>query len=656
MATRLKTVHYAFTALASLTNNTLTNLVQLTINLPETGTKTFRSAILNVTFDDIITATGGTVTTKTINLRLGAAAYTSIANANSATNSGENASFWLSQDFTSHFVTNWTGTSMTCDVQLQINQSTGTTLGMVNVCATLEITYEYDDTSVTQVKTVFIPLNAPVGALATAATTYDTIPVLDTYLPETSKVYRNIHLVFQGNQHRAAVTTDYTITLRVGVASITTGNYEGALASDRFYRYVWNLTSSYPSTGATQTFQPTATLAMCNHPQAYLVVTYEYDESNSSSIMNSLFLPMELESPFGGLTASDYQKATRDLWIQEPGPIVTNKVAFFPFWTQVTNITGLNMRIGSGSFIAYTDTAQVLCGSNACMVRNDTAFTLVRGKNILNFDVYTTDTTDFGWNVSGFWIVNYTSSKASPGSGAHNHSVFYSIAQMGTAAAALKFLTSALAIQIPESEYFINALGTRTIVMYQGGSINAGLIVQVERLAAEGGIKWEDVYRDQQQSDPEVGIFLVFSQVRDVFKRFIGDDFNTRIDLETARRWYTYAPPAPAGVALAGWYGTSLLLTYHSIQYTVSGTINGGFTGTTTLELLRESTNEKLKETTRVGDGSFSFIWFDNTIPVNVRATDLTGSGISYPDIAGVATSVEKPSSGGGSGSNYFAY
>ena len=145
--------------------------------------------------DDIITATGGSITTRTINLRLGAAGYTSTANANPVLNTGENISFFTERDFTSHFVTNWTGTSMTCDVQLQINQSTGTTLGMANVCCILYITYEYDDTSTTQLVTQWIPLNAPRDALPTTKTSHDTVPALDTYLPEASKTYRNIAII-----------------------------------------------------------------------------------------------------------------------------------------------------------------------------------------------------------------------------------------------------------------------------------------------------------------------------------------------------------------------------------------------------------------------------------------------------------------------------
>src|SRR5215216_3528081 len=134
MATRLKTVQYSFPVLASLVNNTLTNFTQITVYLPETGTKTFRKVVARLSCDDIITVTGGTIATRTLGLRLGAVAYTTVSNANVLTNSGENLSLQYTADFTSHFTTNWTGTSMTCDIQALVNQTTGTTLGMVNAC------------------------------------------------------------------------------------------------------------------------------------------------------------------------------------------------------------------------------------------------------------------------------------------------------------------------------------------------------------------------------------------------------------------------------------------------------------------------------------------------------------------------------------------
>lgn len=611
MATRLKTVMYAFPALASLTNNTLTNLTQRTIYLPESGTKTFRSVVAHVTFDDIITATGGTITTKTLNFRLGAAAYTSVANANTLTNSGENLSCHLVADYTAHFTANWTGTSMTADFQLQINQSTGTTTGMVNVCVTLEITYEYDDTAATHVKTVMIPLNAPVGAIAASATTYDTFPALDTYLPEASKVYRDIFVVVQGNEQRNA-TTDHTLTISVGSTTVTTGNYEGALQSDRWFRYVFDiLAAGFAGQASTQNFQLTASVSRCNHPQCYAVVTYEFDPAATTTVMNSLMLPMDFASPMGGTTSSDYQRATRRLYIEEPATITLQRAAYFIHWQAAAAVAGLNMRVGTGAFVTYTDNMVVACGSNGAMIRNDAAFTLVRGLNEGNVDIYRTDTADFMWNVSGFWLLNYTSGKASAGVGAHNHTVLWGLLANGTAAAADNWTVAATAPAIPETNHFFNAFGTRLIFQTSGTVVPGGYVIQVERLSAEGGVQWENGYSDIAQTDSEAGVFFAYSQMRTLFNRFDGDAGSDRMDVETARRWRVYAPTIASGAT--GWAALSLMMTYHSILSTVAGDVSGSSGGTVNINLHDGATGEVLKTTSRVGNGAYSIPFYGDT-------------------------------------------
>ena len=106
MATRLKTVEYWVPATTStITDATVTNLTQITIYLPETGTKTFRKVKMTTYFSDVITATGGTITEYRTALRLGAAGYTTVTNTNDITNSGENIFGCVTADFTSHFTT-----------------------------------------------------------------------------------------------------------------------------------------------------------------------------------------------------------------------------------------------------------------------------------------------------------------------------------------------------------------------------------------------------------------------------------------------------------------------------------------------------------------------------------------------------------------------
>ena len=83
----------------------------------------------------------------------------------------------------------------------------------------------------------------------------------------------------------------------------------------------------YPTHARRPTRQPTATVARVNHFQAYLVVTYEFNATTSTSIMNSIMLPLDVASPMGGTTASDYQRKSRDFWIQEPATITTSASA-----------------------------------------------------------------------------------------------------------------------------------------------------------------------------------------------------------------------------------------------------------------------------------------------------------------------------------------
>lgn len=680
MATRLKTVTFAFPQLAALTELVVTNLTQITLYLPESS-KTFRKVTVTWSGDDIITATGGTINEYRTGLRLAAVAYSTVTNTNDITHSAENSSFQFTADFTSYFTTNWSGTSMTCDLQVYMDQTTGTTANFANVCATIEITYEYDDTSTTQVKTVMIPLDAPVGALATTEPggAIATIPALDTWLPEPSKTYRNMFIVVQGNEHRNAAVTDHTISLRIdATATHTTGNYEGALASDRWFRYVWDC-QSLITTNATNAFRIWASVARCNHLQIYMVVTYEFATSAAAAwaastayslgdrvygsndivfrcttagtsggtepawtttqdgttndntavwtveyVRNSVQLPMNFDSPMGGTTSSDYQRATRDLWIEEPGTISDEYCALLAFWDQAAAIAGLNMRVGTGSFVAYTDTAANLSGGNGAMIRNDAGVTLARGKNTISADVYRTDTADLGWNMSGLWLINYLSALHKDGHGAHNHTVKWNLANMSTVAASTTLAIAATAPVIPETNYFINAVGAEYRYLSNSTTTPAGVSIQVERLSAEGGVQWENVYSEPSHTDPESGIRSCYSQARLLFQRWhIGsqtDEDTTRFDLETARRWRI-----ALGNAATAFHTLNLIFTYHSITFEVAGDIADSNGGTVTVALHRAESGEKVLETSRVGDGAYSFTWFDNTADVYVAAYEAAG-------------------------------
>jgi hypothetical protein len=338
---------------------------------------------------------------------------------------------------------------------------------------------------------------------------------------------------------------------------------------------------------------------------------------------------MESMAPMGGTTASDYQRASRELFIEEPGTITLQRLAMYFFWDQSGNIAGLNARVGTGSFVAYTDAASVLAGGNGCMIRNDTGATIARGRNTLQADIYRTDTADLGANVSGFWIINYTSGKHASGVGAHNKTVLWNLSTTGTLAASELNTIAATAPIIPETNYYVTAVGTRYEYLSNSTGSPAGVSVLVERLAAEGGIQWESAYTDIGETDPEVGLRTCYSQAKSIFKRWPGDPGEGRVDLETARRWRTVLANN-----CTSFDNLDLMLTYHTITFTAADVISGGFNGTVYLDLCRTLTNETVASTTRTGDGAFSFTWYDDTEQLYVSASDGTKVGRSQDTLA----------------------
>ena len=636
MATRVKTVEYWFPVIATLADNIATSATQISINLPE-ATKTFRSCTVDVIVADVAT-TLSSITVRNLEFRLGAAAYTAVNNVQTLSNGGENFTFTHSGDFTSHFTTNWTGTSMTADCRLTINTSA---TGCRNASIRVSITYEFDDAAVTQLKTVWIPLNAPVGALPTTKSTiYDTVPALNTYLPEASKTFHQITAVVQGNTESNSAT-DLSISMDIdSINPYTSGLYEKGTQVDVWYRVNNDFTAMDTST--THSFYLWSTLsADFDHPQAWLVVTYSFNASTTTSIMNSLLLPMEVDSPMGGTTASDYQRAKRDIWVQEPNPSL-QRLAFYCFFDKSGAITGLNARVGTGAFVAYTDVAAVMGGGAGFMVRNDSAFALSRGRNTISFDVYNTDAADRGYNVSGFWYVNYTSNVPTEGIWAANHSVKYNYKVIGTVAGSVQTIVTNTSVPVPEPDHFFTSIGLNYVHTSVGTATPDGVHIGAERLVAEGGLMWESIYTDIGGTDPETGIRQAWATARSIFKRWkeaslnnISDTTDSRIDVETARRIrLVLAQNATADDHLDMW------VTYHTITYDVSGTLTGVNTagGNVTVNLHRAATGEIVftrTYTPSTANLPYSFLWFDNTEDVYVTAyQDNTRVGRSGTGVA----------------------
>lgn len=648
MATRVKTVQYAFPMETTLiANNTVSNLTQITLYIPETVIA-FRSAVADVGFQDVITGTGGTITEHRVGLRLGSAAYTTVTELDDITHSGENIAGVIGPfDFTSHFTANWSGTSMTCDLQVYFSQSTGTTLGMNNVTALLYVTYEYDDntaTNATQSRTAYLPLESLTGGLPTVANTNfgtNQIPQLTGAggtLPENSVTIRDYYFVIEANEATNA-TTDWTMSANIDSGTATAfGLQESGLNSGRYCRWVYK-PSAVPATNATHNFQLWASLAnKANMAAVMLVVTYEFNAAATTTILNSVMLPLEISTPIGVDTTAEASRFLRDIFVSEPGTITLMQSAFRINFNAAASVAGLSWRAGSQTYRTYTHVASLVVGMFCLQQRIDSGgaqgagITLARGKNTYTIDGYTTDTVDQMTNNNGVIILNYHSGVPTQGIGAAAHTTTYSMLQWDAALTDRNRIND-FTIAIPETTYWLLEMG---FIFYQFVQDNSlAITFDVECLTTEGkGGGYYDVYADAYQGDNERANSVIWMRGRDVFKRYPADPGNGRVDVEVSRDYRLYTSSTTSNGVLA-------IITYRSIPFTVSGTISGSAGGTVTIHTFRSDTNEVVNTMTRTGNGAYSFDWHDDTIGLySIAYEDGTRYGRSVTGVAGTALNV----------------
>lgn len=623
------------TTVTVIPDATVTNLAQITINIPETVIA-FKAVGVEIAFQDIITATGGTIAEHRVGFRVGAAAYTTFTEVDDITQTGENIGGVIAPvDFTAHMNTNWVGPSMTLDLQVFFDQNSGTTLGMINVNALVTISYTYDDDPVvnaTQIKTVPIPLESLIGALGTVANGNigsNQIPQLTGaggMLPETGITIRDYFFVIEANTGNNAAGTDFQVQCNIDSGTaFAFGITEAALATDYFTRLIFK--PDIPATGAVHNFQMWSSLAnRMNHASITLFVTYEFTPATSDTILVTNFVPLELGSPLGITTGAEASRFFRELSVQDPGPIVLQQSAFRFNFNTTGAIAGLRFRAAGQAYRLYTNNGSIVAGMFTLQQRIDSGgaqgagITLSRGFNEIVVDGYATDTLDQATNLNGYIILNYHAAKSASGLvGDHPH-MMQRILSPWNALLQDRVRTNSFALDIPETDYWISAAGFSYLV-WASTAANA-LTFDVEVLSGEGkGAGYLDIYADAVQTDAERGCSIVFMRGRDVFKRYPTDRDSDRLDIETARAYRLYN----AATAGSGMYA---FLTLHRFKFLATGTVTG-FTGTVTITLHRAANDAAIGEVTRAGDGTYSIPWYDNTSPVYVTVTDGIKSGRS---------------------------
>jgi hypothetical protein len=172
---------------------------------------------------------------------------------------------------------------------------------------------------------------------------------------------------------------------------------------------------------------------------------------------------------------------------------------------------------------------------------------------------------------------------------------------------------------IPEAKWW------RTGLEFYSNGVGSGAspqywFVGCENIGSEGGqTDFRELAKGWFIRDAENGWYPISFTAQDEgaseFQRFDADPDGTRLALEGSRRWKIACGQANSRPLMA-W------LTYHSITFTVSGTISESAGGTVDIACYRKSDGLKLGTTSRTGNGSYTITIYDNTETVFAEARE----------------------------------
>lgn len=480
MALRSKTVEYAFPTLTTQLNGASRNdFAAITLYIAETSARRFTSVTVRVTCIENAAASGTAIGNRTVGCKLGAVAFSdqSPASENFPDVSQATSYAWL-HDFTSYFNTNFgSGTSQTCQVGFSVS-----TQNIHALTAKIYITYEFEDsTSPTRTKTVRIPIESPTTSLTATLAEIGTnqVPLLDTFLPEAGKTIRYIWYEVAANDHRGDISTDFALELSLDAeAGVSFGTWEMGQEASRWIEVAW--VRNDQTTNATHAFKArTTTASRMNNLNAWLCVTYEYDEASTTTVLSSLRMIMPqlfLRTTASDTLANGYRSEFRFV-VEEPGPVTLLQSAVFLAFRSM-NYTTLNLlaRVGGQSARTYnavsTTSSNFSGGQYGFTHRLDSGgaqgsgLSLARGENAIKFDVYQsgseTSSTPFGGHAIA--LINYTAAKHEFGSDAHSHTVHQLAFNTAISPSTMTMRTASIKWPIPENLFWMHAAGAQVTV------------------------------------------------------------------------------------------------------------------------------------------------------------------------------------------------
>lgn len=555
MALRTKTIEYAFpTNTTQLATNTRFDFTAITLAISETTSRTFLNVYVQIDHQCNDAVGGNNVTSRTIGIKLGAVAFNDVVRSEPIFEAYSTTSYRWTRDVTSYFNANFgSGTSETCQVGFIFNGQSSQ-----SVTAKLVITYQFDDAAENiRTKTIKIPLDSPTGMQTNTLVEIGTnqVPQLTSggFIPENSPTIRAMWFELSGNQDTGGSQTDFNLAAALdaeGEANVSGTWEEGNTNYANWFFLVWRRDDMSPT--AAHAFKArTSTTGRVSNLCVVLCVTYDYNHSASSTILNSVEMHLpRLATVMGGSgTTAEAQRSQLKFMVEEPSTItLLQSAVMLQFNALALQAANNLMRVGSQSYRTYTwGTAFSGAPPNGAFTQlhridsgaaaGSAGLTLARGENTITLDSYMSDTDDQStpFNVDAMAIVNYTSGKHSLGSEAHTKTTKWnlrdSIRTTGTT-----YYTSIAAVKpiLSQPHYWVTAVGF-TNNMYVAGSTKCWTTAEIG--AGEGqGDGWAEICSVTTFNDENL-LYTPFQDATALFTRHPLDPSSARLNMSRTRRY-----------------------------------------------------------------------------------------------------------------------
>lgn len=644
---------------ADVADATVTNLDAVTVYAKD-ASRSFKSVLVWIAFEDIVTVTGGTIGEFRVGASVDGSAYTTITEAEPIVHSSENIGGVLGPfDFTALFNASFPAAdSAALDIQVYFDQTTGTTLGMRNVSAKVEITYQFDgDASGTHYDYIAVPLESLVGAHATTEAEIGTNQI--PQLTGAGGIFENVTsfaviqqtFVVDGNDASGSGATDYALNLRIDSGTTKTfPTTEKALGTQNFKRRIY---FEAPTASAVHAFKAWTTgAASLNHAAYAMYVVYSYEAGGSKSVQ-SLQIPFTMDLPIYGTGTGDNHRIKLRIPIPEPGTLELLQSGVELHYVFDTTMAGFNLRMGSGTYRAYTDAGTAVAGSIALMQRIDSGsasglgvtFPAAAGYLDVTIDYYQTNgptsTDNIPLSVSGILHLNYRSDVAAAGRNSHSRTTRWLMQGFDNAALNFYRLTTPVEPVIPEANYYLSGVAYDLCIWTLG--VVRDLSVGVEN---DNGIGWVDVGGLTQRKQNEIGCSLDFIDAGSVYGQFTQDGRSLRLNIETERRLAVGYPQNNTAAAIG--IGVGMYLTYHSIEYNVTGAITNVDPNISVFGVLPTVDTLRLEKLIDTGDFSYTIHWY---MPESIWIVAVDTSNERIVSTTGGSSGVDidmAPAAGGG--------